>query len=494
MSKKKIKLDRRVKKMANNSNWTRNMLRSMGFTATDLVKDLMPNTAEFAQSNSQVTDIIKDVRRNITNRKVMNAQFKNIPGLKTVDEVFKNIKEDIKSGNLNNKDRENSFGNFGDSDFDFGFDSDMFGGDDVVEFLDDESPVNQPPTIIDTMPLARAINSSTEATVTTMMAVADQQMTIETEKLLFNHRSSNAMLEGLTTINDNLATLVKFNSESTTQYHAASMKFYEEMTKMMEKTVKKDYDDYDWSSVNDVFDSSGNVKISEYINRIKSNIKDKKDESMWGFFLDNLTNPMMIEGMVKNPIGTITRVLVPGLVNSTVKTAFKQLDESITSIIPAALARINTFDGEMNPTLENIFKIFSAVSPLLQTPQRQKAPQAPFLPPRHVFAEGNNADRHAPSPAKKVRTFSPPSAPTKAIQNNRLRQARLRLLPAFLRCTLSLQVTAPSAPQGKSGIPLFRDKENIPHSLPRFPAYLTSAPLFAIFWHSTHTWYAHFTF
>ena len=94
MSKKKIKLDRRVKKMANNSNWTRNMLRSMGFTATDLVKDLMPNTTEFAQSNSQVTDIIKDVRRNITNRKVMNAQFKNIPGLKTVDEVFKNIKED----------------------------------------------------------------------------------------------------------------------------------------------------------------------------------------------------------------------------------------------------------------------------------------------------------------------------------------------------------------------------------------------------------------
>ena len=169
----------------------------------------------------------------------MNAQFKNIPGLKTVDEVFKNIKEDIKSGNLNNKDRENSFGNFGDSDFDFGFDSDMFGGDDVVEFLDDESPVNQPPTIIDTMPLARAINSSTEATVTTMMAVADQQMAIETEKLLFNHRSSNAMLEGLTTINDNLATLVKFNSESTTQYHAASMKFYEEMTKMMEKTIKK---------------------------------------------------------------------------------------------------------------------------------------------------------------------------------------------------------------------------------------------------------------
>ena len=358
MAKKKIKVDKRVKKMANNSTWTRNMLKSMGFTAIDLVKDLMPNTAEFANSNTQVNDIIKDVRRNITNRKVMNAQFKNIPGLKTVEDTFKNIKEDLKSGNFNNKDRENSFGGFGDSDFDFGFNDDMFSDDGGVEFLDDE-PSNQPPTIIDTMPLAKAINNSTEASVNTMIAVADQQMAIETEKLLFSHRSSTAMLEGMTAINDNLATLVKFNSDSTAKYHAASMKFYEEMTSMMEKNNKKD-DDFNWDSVNDVFDSSGNIKISEYIGRIKSNMKDKKDESMWGFFLDTLTNPMMIEGMVKNPIGAVTRVLIPGLVNSTIKTSLKHLDEAITSIIPAALARVNTFDGSMDPALENIFKIFNA--------------------------------------------------------------------------------------------------------------------------------------
>ena len=91
MSKKKIKLDNRVKKMANNSNWTRNVLKSMGFTSDDLIRDLMPNTADFMNSNSQVTDIIKDIRGNITKRKVMGTQMKTIPGLKTVETVFNNI-------------------------------------------------------------------------------------------------------------------------------------------------------------------------------------------------------------------------------------------------------------------------------------------------------------------------------------------------------------------------------------------------------------------
>ena len=357
MSKKKIKLDNRVKKMANNSNWTRNVLKSMGFTSDDLIRDLMPNTADFMNSNSQVTDIIKDIRGNITKRKVMGTQMKTIPGLKTVETVFNNIKDDLKSGNFNNRDRENSFG---DDSFDFGFDDNMFGDEGLVEFLDDDSsPSNTPPTIIDTMPLAKAINGSTEATVNTMIAVADQNMAIQTEKLLFDHKSSTAMLNGLTSINDNLATLVRFNADSTAKYHAASMKFYEEMHDFVEKSTKKE-NDYDWSSVNDIFDSSGNVKISDYINRIKGNMKDKKDESMWGFFLDNLTNPMMLEGFVKNPIGTITRMAVPGLVNAGLKKSLKSLDDAMNSIIPAALARINTFDGELDGKLDNIFKIFNA--------------------------------------------------------------------------------------------------------------------------------------
>ena len=236
---RKIKLDNRVKKMANTSNYARNVLKSMGFTAVDIVKDLMPNTSEFINNNSDVTGLIRDVRSNITKRKTMGMQFNNIPALKEVETAFKNIKEDIKSGNFNNVDRENNSNPFGD-DMDFGF-GDMFSDDDGgVEFLDDEpSSMSNPPTIIDTMPLAKMIGASTEATVNTLIAVADQNMAIETEKILFNNKYSNAMLEGLTTMNDNLATLVRFNADSTAQYHAASMKFYEDSIELMKKAYKQ---------------------------------------------------------------------------------------------------------------------------------------------------------------------------------------------------------------------------------------------------------------
>jgi hypothetical protein len=80
MSKKKV--DQRVKKMAVNSEWTRNVLKSMGFAATDIVKDLMPNTAEFAKSSVNAVDMIKDVRGNMSSRQTFGKQFANIPQIK----------------------------------------------------------------------------------------------------------------------------------------------------------------------------------------------------------------------------------------------------------------------------------------------------------------------------------------------------------------------------------------------------------------------------
>ena len=115
-------------------------------------------------------------------------------------------------------------------DFNFG----VFDESDKLDFIDEneneneDDKQNQPVNVIDTLPLAKMINAGTEATVSTIVDVADQQMAIESEKLMFDHKSTKAVLGGLNAINDNLATLVKFNAESTAKFHAASLKFYEE--------------------------------------------------------------------------------------------------------------------------------------------------------------------------------------------------------------------------------------------------------------------------
>ena len=85
-------------------------------------------------------------------------------------------------------------------DFSFG----GFDESDSLSFIDDEegedNTSSNHTTVINTLPLAKMINSSTEATVSTMISVAEQNMAIETEKIAFNHRSTNSILNGLNAI------------------------------------------------------------------------------------------------------------------------------------------------------------------------------------------------------------------------------------------------------------------------------------------------------
>ena len=175
--KKSLKVDDRIKKNAANNKWFQNAAKSMGFTAIDIVKDLMPNTSDFVEYNkADAMDMMRELRSNTGSRQMVNRQFKNIPQVKAANDALKNIKADLKSGNLNNKARQNEF-DFDDMDFNFG----VFDENDQLEFIDDDNDdkQKQPVTVINTLPLAKMINAGTEATVSTMVAVADQQMAIE---------------------------------------------------------------------------------------------------------------------------------------------------------------------------------------------------------------------------------------------------------------------------------------------------------------------------
>ena len=347
MSKKKV--DQRVKKMAVNSEWTRNVLKSMGFAATDIVKDLMPNTSEFAKSTVNAVDMIKDIRGNMSSRQTFGKQFANIPQIKQTEKALKTIVNDIKSGNL-----------YGSSDFDddmdFGF-GDEFGDDGGLEFIEDDGPSSQPQqTVLNTLPVAKMIHASTEATVNTMVAVADQQMAVETEKILLNRQMSDSIISGLASMNDNLATLVRFNAESTAKFHAASMKFYEDSIKIMEDYYKKKDDPLDLFGANDAFDAMGNLNIGGYFQHVKKNIADMKDSSVAGMAIDNLLDPEIFKMMMANPTKGMMQLVTKKLVPNMIKTSMKSLDEAFSAIMPAIIAKINSFED--HPELDKIFKIF----------------------------------------------------------------------------------------------------------------------------------------
>ncbi len=90
MASKPMKVQNRIKKSSANSQWFQNVARSMGFTAADIVKDLMPNTTDFLEYNSADTmSMITDMRTNTSSRQMLNRQFKNIPQIKSVNQALR---------------------------------------------------------------------------------------------------------------------------------------------------------------------------------------------------------------------------------------------------------------------------------------------------------------------------------------------------------------------------------------------------------------------
>ena len=371
MKNKRKKLDERVKKSAVNNQWMRNVLKSMGYTSVDLVRDLLPSTGNFVIDNrDNMVNLASGIRSNMSPRRLINNQFKNLPQVKAMDEIMKNMKDDLRTGNFNNVDREMQFD---DSGMDFGFgsfdDDDMFGGSlqffdeedgSGVEFSDDNGG-NQPTTVIDTMPLARAINSSTQATVGAIVTAANQQMAVDNEKLIFDTRAYNAILSGMNDINDNLATLVKFNAESTAKYHAASMEFYEQALELLKSSEKKQEELEIENSINDLYDSRGNVRLKDYLGHVKGNIGKLKDESLeLSMIFDNVLDPANLSLIAKNPIGFLTKMSFNKIVPAVTRASLKSMDEALSAVFPALIAKINTFEDSENVIEDYLYKIFGA--------------------------------------------------------------------------------------------------------------------------------------
>ena len=366
----KKKITDRIKKSTPNNQWFINVGKSLGFTTMDVIQELLPNTFEFVDWNkdsaADAMDMLTQIRDNRSVRPIFNKQFDNIPQIKAAGNIAQNAWDDFKSGKWYNKDR--GMGGFGD-DGDFNFDFDDDGG---LEFIEDDEPSDgsgddssgggRPPiTVINTMPLAKAIASSTEVTVATMTGIAEQQMAVESEKILFDQRAHNSLLNALSSMNQNLALLVSFNSESTAKFQAAAMKFYEESLEMM-KPKEDDVGEKVKSKVKEMinpFTAGGTLKFDDYLKNVKRNLVNIKDENASiGTIFDFLTDTDNLNSIAENPLGMILPMLASGVIPKKLKDSLGKLDKNLNSILPALIARTNSFSDSDSPFLQGLSKVF----------------------------------------------------------------------------------------------------------------------------------------
>ena len=360
----------RIKKQVPSNDWFLNVGKSMGFATQELIQELMPNTSSTVDWNKNViniADMVQDIRDNNGIRKMFGKQLGNIPAFKVAQEGWSNAKADLKSGNIYNKNRAMGLNDDGEFSFDdFSFDNggvefidddDSGGGDEPVE---DSSGGGRPPvTVINTMPLAKAISSSAEANVNAIASLGQQQFAMESEKLMMNKQSFEGSMSALNSINENLALLVQFNSDSTAKYQAAALKYFEQSLELMEKPEEDKKKKNLWNP----FTAEGGLKLDEYAEVVKENIKDIKDSNIaLSTMYDIFDNPELIKGFSDNPIGTLMTAMGRGVINKKFKEAkgkLGELDKNLNMIMPALLARVNTFEGNQDDNLlQTLNKVF----------------------------------------------------------------------------------------------------------------------------------------
>lgn len=352
-----------VKKTASalNSRWLQNTLKSMGVAGTEMIKDLMPATAETVSSATQVaSDAINAVKSARTGAESLAKDIKNSSAIKMGQDFFKNALEDIKTGNIYNTEREGSFGGFDDSDMDA---DTLFGDIDDLMFGDEDgSPdinvVNQE-IKNDGGATIKAIDRSTEYQVRSSKAVVDTMVSISSTSIMNTSKIGTEVISQLNNINSNLAAIIEYNNTNMTKFIDASIGYYEQMSAA--KSSSTNYGN-ERITADELYTGSGGLDFSNYKEFVKANIKEYKDSSLVGSALSMIIDnkDLLFGNLVANPLGTILKGSMKALIPQVTKTAMESLDKTMTDFIPVMLERIGSLEDEMEPNTATSFisKVF----------------------------------------------------------------------------------------------------------------------------------------
>ncbi len=229
--------------MGNIAGYIANLGKSVSYAAVDKVKSMSPTTAEFASTNA---DLFKNVYSSIRDYKITYKRGMDLFTKSKVyeaGEVLKNsLIEDIKTGKLYNKERENSmsmkFLGGTDDEFDdsaFNIDFDDFDGFDMSN--DDFGDMTVGDKVVSTV-IDKSNKKSAEmmsmATVRTGEYIVENQK-MSTNLLYTQNLQTHNMLQGnLTSINENISTMLNFSDKVLKTHIENSNKYYEESTKLLQ--------------------------------------------------------------------------------------------------------------------------------------------------------------------------------------------------------------------------------------------------------------------
>ena len=356
------------------ASYLKNVGKSVGYASIEVLKSTSPSMGEFMDTNK---DLFKEVYKATVNYKqtfkAAETSFRSSKIYAAADAGFKNLKEDIRTGQFYNKRREEEFelkssGEDFDDDFNFDFDFDS----DDSDLAADDSRAQFMAKSFDESSLASAQMTSTAVAKSAEFAVAAGKANT---KVLYaqNQNILNSITTGFTSMKLGLDTIVSSLTGPLQTHMENSKVFYETSTKLqqennailkelleMQRNLYKAKDaEYKRAAYDEVVGAEGTPDLRQYAREVRKNLKTALGPEFEMLMGDSMgENSNLLMAFVGSPLKMLPMMLVKTVIPATVRSTMKAFDEGISSVFANLVTRLNKLKSRDNPLAKFIGNLF----------------------------------------------------------------------------------------------------------------------------------------
>ena len=373
------------------NNYLKNLGKSIKYVAINEIRDTLPIVFETKETNEEALSSIRESFRNKNKLKTISTIAKDSEFYKTGNDIYKNLKSSIKTGNFYSQKRQDKADNefmksfMGD---DFNFDDDF---KDEEGFDESEDSLNENADSLNE--LNNDLNSGFEASATAISNTTIESAryvgeTVKASAAMAYAQSSEQtflMKSGFKSLDDGLKKLVHFNTDilqkhiqNSTTFFDNTSKLLSEQNAMMKEMLEMQRNVYKANQAaennnNSIFNKFGNivssggaVNLSEYFKNIKSNFSEWSEPIM-----------MMLNMLKANPLEAVLQGGLSLIGSDSMKKAGANLNKTLSGAFGKYLSFLEKQakkNGGIWETINDIFGVRNGKKTDIDTGKYEKGP------------------------------------------------------------------------------------------------------------------------
>ena len=366
--------------------YIKNVGKSVGYATIDTVKAPTANISDFLDTNEELFKTVYSAAKNYKQTlKKVEKSIKQSKVYEAVDFGLKNIKDDLRTGEFYNREREkatNMSSVFGDdfadfSEFDMDYDFSDKNDDGVITSAEKELPIEVQAMGKTASGLSSIITANSKAQ--SQVILASTEMSIKanraSHKLMIGNQEkiNSSIIAGFSGVNAGLKMVGDMMAGPMTQFMNESTKFYgdvsnkltetnaylKEMTEMQRNLYKAKEQEWKSDPYSDIVGASGMPDITKYAKKIYKNIMDM--DPTGGMMSAGGDDGNMMKMFLSNPLKAIPMMMAKVIIPTSITKTMEVFDKNMTGLFSSFIARMNEWADSDSGGLINIKGIIGSL-------------------------------------------------------------------------------------------------------------------------------------